>query len=151
MSRQFVVQLKNEPGSLANLAERLAAAGIRVPWGVVVDLARPFRPTDLKLPHHGALVMKPVAQRALRWFIVLATVLFAVGVAFAYVIVLPAAIQFLTNFDDTLYDAFGQRQISTIYTQRNQYQVVLEIDPKFQSDPTDLERIYVDSSSGAPA
>ena len=43
-------------------------------------------------------------QRALRGFIVFATGLFAVGVAFGYVIVLPAAIQFLTNFDDTLYD-----------------------------------------------
>lgn len=40
--------------------ECLAKAGIRVPWGVVVDLARPFRPTDLKVPHHGGLVMKPV-------------------------------------------------------------------------------------------
>jgi sec-independent protein translocase protein TatC len=44
------------------------------------------------------------AQRALRWFIVIATGLFAVGVAFAYVVVLPAAIEFLTNFDDSLYD-----------------------------------------------
>ena len=43
-------------------------------------------------------------QRALRGFIVFATGLFAVGVAFGYVVVLPAAIQFLTNFDDTLYD-----------------------------------------------
>jgi sec-independent protein translocase protein TatC len=43
-------------------------------------------------------------QRALRWFIVLATVLFVIGVVFAYVVVLPAAITFLTNFDDTLYD-----------------------------------------------
>lgn len=38
---------------------RLAEAGIRVPWGVVVDLGRPFRPADLKLPHHGGLVLKP--------------------------------------------------------------------------------------------
>jgi sec-independent protein translocase protein TatC len=43
-------------------------------------------------------------QRALRGFIVFATGLFAIGVAFGYFIVLPAAIQFLTNFDDTLYD-----------------------------------------------
>jgi D-alanine-D-alanine ligase len=39
--------------------ERLAAAGVRVPWGVEVDLRRPFRPSDLKLPHHGGLVLKP--------------------------------------------------------------------------------------------
>jgi sec-independent protein translocase protein TatC len=44
------------------------------------------------------------SQRALRGFIVFATVLFVVGVTFAYFIVLPAAIEFLTNFDDTLYD-----------------------------------------------
>jgi sec-independent protein translocase protein TatC len=43
-------------------------------------------------------------QRALRWFIVTATALFAAGVVFAYFIVLPAAISFLTNFDDTLYN-----------------------------------------------
>jgi D-alanine-D-alanine ligase len=38
---------------------RLEQAGVRVPWGVEVDLGRPFRPSDLKLPHHGALVLKP--------------------------------------------------------------------------------------------
>jgi multidrug efflux pump len=47
------------------------------------------------------------------------------------------------DIDNALNNAFAQRQISTIYTQRNQYQVVLEIDPKFQSDPTDLDRIFV--------
>ena len=57
--------------------------------------------------------------------------------------ILPAAI------DSTLYDAFGQRQISTIYTQLNQYHVVLEVDPQFQQDPDALNRLYVKSSSGA--
>src|SRR5215216_3909044 len=47
------------------------------------------------------------------------------------------------DIDDALNNAFAQRQISIIYTQRNQYMVVLEIDPKFQSDPSNLERIYV--------
>jgi multidrug efflux pump len=41
-----------------------------------------------------------------------------------------------TTIDNTLYDAFGQRQISTMYTQVNQYHVVLESDPVFQKDPT---------------
>jgi len=45
--------------------------------------------------------------------------------------------------NDTLYDAFGQRQISTIYGQSNQYRVVLEVDPIFQSDPEALGSIYV--------
>lgn len=54
----------------------------------------------------------------------------------------------IQDIDNALNNAFSQRQIATIYTQRNQYQVVLEIDPKFQTDPTDLKRIYVDSSSG---
>lgn len=38
---------------------RLAERGIRVPWGVEVDLGTPFKPSDLKLPHHGGLVLKP--------------------------------------------------------------------------------------------
>ena len=47
------------------------------------------------------------------------------------------------DIDNALNNAFSQRQISTIYTQRNQYQVVLEIDPKYQNDPADLEHIFV--------
>jgi multidrug efflux pump len=53
------------------------------------------------------------------------------------------------DIDNALNNAFSQRQISTIYTQRNQYKVVMEIDPKYQSDPSDLNRIYVASSNGA--
>jgi len=53
------------------------------------------------------------------------------------------------TIDDTLYDAFGQRQVSTIYTQQNQYHVVLEVAPDFQLDPADLGRLYVQSSQGA--
>jgi multidrug efflux pump len=45
--------------------------------------------------------------------------------------------------DDTLYDAFGQRQISTMFTQLNQYRVVLEAQPEFQTSPNDLQHIYV--------
>src|SRR4051812_28453781 len=52
------------------------------------------------------------------------------------------------NIDDTLYDAFGQRQVSTIFTQLNQYHVVLEVGPQFQNDPSDLSSIYVKSSTG---
>jgi multidrug efflux pump subunit AcrB len=51
--------------------------------------------------------------------------------------------------DSTLYSAFGQRQISIIYTQQNQYHVVLEVDPKFQLDPSSLDKIYVKSNSGS--
>jgi multidrug efflux pump len=50
--------------------------------------------------------------------------------------------------DSTLYSAFGQRQVSIIYTQQNQYHVVLEVDPKFQLDPTALDKIYVKSPAG---
>jgi multidrug efflux pump len=56
--------------------------------------------------------------------------------------ILPQAI------DDTLYDAFGQRQVSTIFTQLNQYHVVLEVGQQFQDDPSDLSHIYVKSVSG---
>ncbi|WP_263367727.1 multidrug efflux RND transporter permease subunit [Edaphobacter bradus] len=52
------------------------------------------------------------------------------------------------NIDDTLDDAFGQRQVSTIFTQLNQYHVVLEVAPKFQLNPTSLDNIYVKSSNG---
>ncbi|MBF0507815.1 MAG: MdtB/MuxB family multidrug efflux RND transporter permease subunit [Deltaproteobacteria bacterium] len=50
--------------------------------------------------------------------------------------------------DDTLYDAFGQRQVSTIYTQLNQYRVVLEVKPEFQQNPDKLKMIYVRSAGG---
>ena len=61
--------------------------------------------------------------------------------------VTPAAI------DNTLYDAFGQRQINTLYTQLNQYHVVLEADPQFQKNPKKLNDIYIQSTSinAAPA
>jgi multidrug efflux pump len=45
--------------------------------------------------------------------------------------------------DDTLYDAFGQRQISIIFTQLNTYRVILELKPEFQQDPRALDKIYV--------
>ncbi len=50
--------------------------------------------------------------------------------------------------DDTLYDAFGQRQISTLFTQLNQYRVVLELKPDFQRNPGELENIYIRSAQG---
>ena len=56
--------------------------------------------------------------------------------------VLPA------DIDNTLYDAFGQRQVSTIFTQLNQYHVVMEADPQFQQNPDALKNIYVRSASG---
>jgi hydrophobe/amphiphile efflux-1 (HAE1) family protein len=50
--------------------------------------------------------------------------------------------------DDTLYDAFGQRQVSTIFTQLNQYRVVLEVEPQYQFSPESLNKIFVKSSTG---
>jgi len=52
------------------------------------------------------------------------------------------------DIDNTLYDAYGQRQVSTIFTQLNQYHVVMEVDPQFQQDPDSLKNIYVKSSNG---
>jgi multidrug efflux pump len=52
------------------------------------------------------------------------------------------------TIDDTLYDAFGQRQVSTIFTQLNQYHVVLEVAPAFQQNPDALKQIYLRSSNG---
>jgi hydrophobe/amphiphile efflux-1 (HAE1) family protein len=51
--------------------------------------------------------------------------------------------------DQTLYDAFGQRQVATIYTATNQYKVVLEVQPQFQNDPGALSMIYVAGPNGA--
>jgi multidrug efflux pump len=50
--------------------------------------------------------------------------------------------------DGTLYDAFGQRQVATIYGPLNQYHVVLEVKPQFQAGPDDLGRIYVPAATG---
>jgi multidrug efflux pump len=50
--------------------------------------------------------------------------------------------------DDTLYDAFGQRQISTMFTQLNQYRVVLETKPGFQKNPEDLSNVFLRSTTG---
>jgi len=54
------------------------------------------------------------------------------------------------NIDDTLNDAFGQRQISTIYTQSNQYRVILEAAPQYHRDAAALEKLYVSSIGGGP-
>jgi len=51
--------------------------------------------------------------------------------------------------DETLYDAFGQRLVSTIYTATNQYKLILEVKPEFQEDPAALSKIYVVSPTGA--
>ena len=61
-----------------------------------------------------------------------------------------------TTIDNTLYDAFGQRQINTMYTQLNQYHVILEAEPQFQLDPDKLNKLYIQANSaagtsGAPA
>ena len=56
--------------------------------------------------------------------------------------ILPATV------DNTLDDAFGQRIVSTMYTALNQYHVVLEVDPRFQSGPEALRNIYLPSSAG---
>jgi len=54
----------------------------------------------------------------------------------------------MADIDNTLYDAFGQRQVSTIFTQLNQYHVVMEVAPNFQTDPNTLNNLYVKSGNG---
>ena len=56
--------------------------------------------------------------------------------------ILPAQV------DNTLYDAFGQRQVSTIFTQLNQYHVILEVAPQFQQNPGSFKDLYVKSGTG---
>ncbi|HWG76189.1 MAG TPA: efflux RND transporter permease subunit [Steroidobacteraceae bacterium] len=55
----------------------------------------------------------------------------------------------LTALDNTLYDAFGQRQVSTIYEDKNQYHVVMEVAPQFWQNPSTLRDIWVSTSGGA--
>ena len=55
----------------------------------------------------------------------------------------------MQQIDDTLYDAFGQRLVSTMFTQLNQYHVVLEVGPEFRRDPSSLTDIYIHSANGA--
>ncbi len=56
-----------------------------------------------------------------------------------------------STIDNTLYDAFGQRQINTMYTQVNQYHVILESEPQFQQDPDKLNHLYIQSSASTGA
>jgi multidrug efflux pump len=56
----------------------------------------------------------------------------------------------VTDIDDALYSAFGQRQISTLFTQASQYRVVLEVDPKLAVGPQALTSIYVRTRGGTP-
>jgi len=52
-----------------------------------------------------------------------------------------------STIDQTLYDAYGQRQVSTMFTQLNQYHVVLEVDPEFQKNPLDLRNLFIRSGN----
>jgi len=56
-----------------------------------------------------------------------------------------------STIDNTLYDAFGQRQINTMYTQVNQYHVVLESQPQFQLDPNKLNHLFIQSNASSGA
>src|SRR5262249_23622098 len=53
------------------------------------------------------------------------------------------------NVDDALYDAFGQRQVSTIYTQTNQFHVILEVEPRYQQNQTGLTDMYVPTNTAS--
>jgi multidrug efflux pump len=55
------------------------------------------------------------------------------------------------QIDNTLYDAFGQRQVSTIYSAMNQYHVVMEVAPRYWQDPSSLKGIFVSTSGGTPS
>ena len=56
----------------------------------------------------------------------------------------------VSQIDNTLYDAFGQRQVSTVYVARNQYHVIMEVAPEYWQDPQTLKDVYI-STSGGPA
>jgi multidrug efflux pump len=53
------------------------------------------------------------------------------------------------SLDDTLYDAYGQRQVSTLFTQLNQYHLILELQPEFRAGPQNLGDVYINSANGS--
>ena len=55
-----------------------------------------------------------------------------------------------TALDSALYDAFGQRQVSTLFTQLNQYHVILEVQPQFTVNPNNLHNVFINTSTGKP-
>ena len=55
----------------------------------------------------------------------------------------------VSQIDNTLYDAFGQRQVSTIYVARNQYHVIMEVAPRYWENPETLKDVYVSTSGGS--
>jgi multidrug efflux pump len=57
----------------------------------------------------------------------------------------------MSQINNTLYDAFGQRQVSVIYSSVNQYHVVMEVDPRYWQDPSVLRQIYISTSGGNPS
>ncbi|QBR71742.1 nodulation protein [Beijerinckiaceae bacterium] len=57
----------------------------------------------------------------------------------------------MSQIDNTLYDAFGQRQVSVIYSAVNQYHVVMEVDPRYWQDPSILKDLYVSTSGASPS
>ena len=74
------------------------------------------------------------------------------GLEFDLVIDRDAAAQLgitVSQIDNTLYDAFGQRQVSTIYVARNQYHVIMEVAPRYWQNPTTLKDVYVSTSGGS--
>jgi multidrug efflux pump len=56
-----------------------------------------------------------------------------------------------TTIDNTLYDAYGQRQINTLYTQLNQYHVILETEPEWQQNPANLSSLFIQSNASSSA
>src|SRR5262249_20051363 len=56
-----------------------------------------------------------------------------------------------SQIDNTLYDAFGQRQVSTIYSAINQYHVIMEVEPRYWQNPATLKEIYVSTAGGNPS
>ncbi|MVT66925.1 MMPL family transporter [Bradyrhizobium pachyrhizi] len=55
----------------------------------------------------------------------------------------------VSQIDNTLYDAFGQRQVSTIYVARNQYHVIMEVAPRYWQNPETLKDVYISTSGGS--
>ncbi|HXA13639.1 MAG TPA: efflux RND transporter permease subunit [Opitutaceae bacterium] len=106
--------------------------------------------SDLDELHHWSTVLLQELQKAPH-FQDVTTDLQTSGLQASVVVDRAAAARLgltLSTIDNTLYDAFGQRQVSTIYTALTQHHVVLEASPKYQFDPASLDKVFVKSASG---
>ncbi|QBR71372.1 nodulation protein [Beijerinckiaceae bacterium] len=167
---EFYIQLKPKPGRKESADEvnaRLSAAVSEIP-GLALHLTAPqdiVFTTDSNTSGQYQLALSGDDIAELRtWTMLLAEALEQVpqiirpsadqkegGLETRLVIDRDKASRFgisASQIDNTLYDAFGQRQVSTVHAPSNQYRVVMEVAPRYRQDPDVLDKLYISTSAG---